>query len=279
MTTLRSNQDYLRSKQYPDASNLRARIALHERFSTNREDWQRWVFDQFDFPRRARLLELGCGPGSLWQGNLGRIPRGWKIILSDFSPGMLDEAWRTLHSSGNDFQFEVIDAQKIPYPNNYFDGVIANHMIYHVPNRPAALAEIHRVLTPGGKLYAATNGEKHMAEVDDIIRRFNPDMAEARLELGPNEFTLENGAEQLSTFFPKVDMRPFENALEVTEAAPLVAYVLSMVNPSLDFSADQIASLERLVAKEIGKKRSLHITKSTGLFIAEKSNGKNGNGS
>ena len=92
-----SNPDYLH-KQYGDLSNLDARVALHARFSTSPIDWQRWVFDQLDLPAEARVLELGSGPGWLWRGNVERIPAGWTVTLSDFSPGMVETAappWRT----------------------------------------------------------------------------------------------------------------------------------------------------------------------------------------
>lgn len=85
------NQTHLLKNQYHNASNLNERMALHARFSVNREGWHRWVFDQLDLPPQAHLLELGCGPGTLWAKNQ-RDSQGWDILLSDFSAGMLDEA-------------------------------------------------------------------------------------------------------------------------------------------------------------------------------------------
>ncbi len=56
-------------------------------------------------------------------------------------------------------QFKEIDAQSIPFEDETFDAVIANHMLYHVPDRPKAIAEIKRVLKPGGRLIATTIGK------------------------------------------------------------------------------------------------------------------------
>lgn len=145
-----SNQQYLLDEQYRDASNLNSRITLHERFSTNPYGIFRWIFDHFDLPAGAHILELGCGSGQLWLKNLDRIPSGWSITLSDFSPGMLEEARGNLSQSGHPFAFQVIDAQSIPIEDESFDAVIANHMLYHVPDRAVALAEVRRVLRPGG---------------------------------------------------------------------------------------------------------------------------------
>ncbi len=141
--------------QYGDASNLNARIALHERFSANAYGWPRWVFDQLDLPDESHLLEIGCGAGGLWADNLDRIPAGWEITLTDASPGMLAEAQRNL-SIQRRFAFRLADAQKLPFEDGAFDAVIANHMLYHVPDRPRAFSEIARVLRDGGTLYAAT---------------------------------------------------------------------------------------------------------------------------
>src|SRR5512133_3396152 len=121
-----NNQDYLLSRQYKNAANLTSRLNIHARFSTNPYGWFRWVFDQYDFPPHCQVLELGCGTGDIWRANLARIPAGCRVILSDFSTGMVAQARQNLAESGM-FAFEVIDAQSIPYENERFDVVIANH--------------------------------------------------------------------------------------------------------------------------------------------------------
>jgi hypothetical protein len=66
---------YLRHEQYRTSGNLQARIDFHVRFRTNPYDWQLWVFDRLRLPAEARVLEIGCGAGSLWLENRARIPR------------------------------------------------------------------------------------------------------------------------------------------------------------------------------------------------------------
>ena len=66
-------------RAYRDSSKLDARKTLHGRFSTNPHGFHRWVFDQLELPPESRVLELGCGPGYLWQENLHRIPNGWRM--------------------------------------------------------------------------------------------------------------------------------------------------------------------------------------------------------
>ena len=68
-----TDQNYLKSEQYQDASNLNVRIAFHRRFGTATIGWQEWVFNQLALPPDAHILELGCGPGRLWADNLDRL--------------------------------------------------------------------------------------------------------------------------------------------------------------------------------------------------------------
>lgn len=261
-----ADQQYLLTQQYHNASNLEARINLHARFSTNTYGWLPWVFDQFDLPAHCHILELGCGPGRLWLENLARIPEGWDVTLSDFSPGMLDEARRNLSGSAHRFRFEVIATQSIPYDDEPFDAVIANHMLYHVPDRSRALSEIRRVLTLGGRLYATTNGPSHLREIVQLVHEVNP---AATFLTGPSasEFRLDNGFEALLRCFSEVSLRRYEDALIANEAGPIVAFILSTAWRSA-LSDEQVVLLNRLVEQRIAATGVFHVTKEAGMFIA-----------
>jgi ubiquinone/menaquinone biosynthesis C-methylase UbiE len=251
--------------QYRDATNLNARVQLHERFSTNRYGWHRWVFDQLAIPPNGQVLEVGCGPGLLWQQNLGRIPHDWEITLGDLSPGMLDDARRNLANVGRSFQFRQVDAQQIPFPDASFDAVIANHMLYHVPDRDRALGKIRRVLRPDGRFYAATNGKKHLQGAWELMSRAGFNRFE-RPFLG-DAFSLENGAEQIGRHFPRVDLRRYDDALVVTEVDPLIAYVVSgIAEPERE--ADKLERLAEILEEEIRCRGAVRIAKETGIFIA-----------
>ena len=251
-------------KQYKDSSNLDARITLHQRFSVNPNGWHPWVFDHFDLPPRCRILELGCGPGSLWLENLDRIPTGWEITLTDFSAGMLEEARRNLEKQRT-FQFKVIDAQSIPFEGGSFDAVIANHMLYHVPDRLAALKEIRRVLKPTGHFYATTAGNQHLVEIANLIGKFDPELTSWGME-ATSSFTLENGKAQLSQGFAKTRVYRYENALEVTEVDPLVDYILS---GRAHILTRRRAAFREFIARTMESRGgSFHITIDSGLFVS-----------
>jgi SAM-dependent methyltransferase len=264
-----TNPDYLLSVQYKTASNLNARAHLHKRYSTNRTPWCRWVFDrllQAGPPAAPAVLELGCGPGHLWEENLDRLPAGWDVTLTDFSPGMLDEARRNLSRAARAFRFEQADAQRIPFEAERFDLVVANHMLYHVPDRAAACVEIRRVLKPGGRLLAATNGEAHMRELWDLLRQCVPDLAPMNEMIAG--FTLENGRRQLESFFGDVHLHLYDDALEVTEPEPLIAYALSSRAYGLSAQPGALGCFARLVRQRLALDGAIHIGKATGLFEA-----------
>lgn len=252
------------TSQYQNATNLNTRIQLHQRFSINKYGWQRWVFDQLEFPPQCRILELGCGTGDLWLENMDRVPAEWEITLSDFSAGMLQQAQQNLDHRRR-FRFEIIDAQSMPFEGRSFDGVIANHMLYHVPDKTKALSEIRRVLKPDGSFYASTVGQRHLQEIADLVGRFDSQLAwwGARLS---ESFVLENGAAQLAHWFTHVALHSYEDSLIVTEPAALIDYILSgriklSVDQQIDFSNFVNQEFQRLDGK-------LYVTKDSGIFVS-----------
>jgi ubiquinone/menaquinone biosynthesis C-methylase UbiE len=250
------------SEQYKTPANLDARIQLHERFGHEAQPWSHWILDQIDAPANAHVLEVGCGTGKLWQENYGRIPPGWKITLSDQSAGMLADARQRLGELR--FAFEQFAIQSIPFPAATLDVVIANHMLYHVPDLPNGLGEIRRVLKPGGHLYAATNGQHHMRELNELISAIRPEALTWRQSM---RFTLEDGAQWLAPHFAQVELRRFDSYLLVNESAPLVDYVVSMqeLTPS-----EQSALAKHVEGERQARGGAIRIQRDTGLFCAIK---------
>lgn len=254
-------------KQFKDDKYLNARIALHRRFNTNPYSRYKWFFDRFDVPEQAHIVELGCGPGDLWKENLDRIPAGWDITLTDLSEGMLAAAQRNLSSGGRAFTFEMADAQDLPFEDSRFDAVIANHMLYHVPDRARAFAEIRRVLKPDGTLYASTNSETNMDELWGVFRRHIPERK--HFLVAGSGFTLENGAAQLSAAFGDVQRYDCTDSLRVTDAEAVVAYFASFnVSTDTPITEAQLAAIRDDVDARIQAEGAFVINKLVGIFVA-----------
>lgn len=252
------------TNQYRNANNLNARIRLHEECSVNPQGWYAWLFERFALSAACRVLELGCGTAAVWQANLAHIPAGVELLLSDFSAGMVEQAQGNLGSDER-FHFQVIDAQSIPLPDGQFDVVIANHMLYHVPDRARALREMRRVLKPQGRFFASTVGDAHLRELSDLITRFDPRLS-GWGSIPTGSFSLENGAAQLSEYFAQVTLRRYADALHVSDAGLLTAYILSGF---MDLEEDRQAELARFVRAEMETQGGkIIITKDSGLFEA-----------
>jgi ubiquinone/menaquinone biosynthesis C-methylase UbiE len=262
-------------EQYQTSNNLSARIALHERFSTRKGAFHAWLFDHLKVPEQGRVLELGTGSAKLWQVNCDRIPQGWTITLSDLSEGMLADAKKNIADSSNTFLFQQVDAQAIPFEDSSFDIVMANYMLYHVPDVDKALSEVRRVLKPDGRFYAGTGGLDHMKELDDFMEAHMsaklPGVFE-RMDSVTGHFALENGAKKIGRHFASVKLHlPPESHLHVTEAEPFMAYILSMARWSAltkDVSKETVDEVVREARKIAEEKLPIHITTSAGLFEA-----------
>lgn len=253
-------KDWLLTQQYHDASRLTARATLHARFSTNPTRWFSWLFDHFQTSPAAQILELGCGPGWLWLTNRERILTGWHITLTDFSEGMLVEAQQNLAPVAHAFAFAVADVQAIPDSDDSFDMVIANHMLYHAPDIPVALAEIRRVLKPGGRFYASTLAGDYMHELEQFMSGRKPPHL---------SFNLDNGAEMLAAQFGHVSLHHFDNTLVVTESEPLIAYMVSMTPQSAIELHERIyKDVGPLVQRALDEHGEIRLTANAGLFEA-----------
>lgn len=262
-----SDQAYLRDDQYKNAGNLNARIALHERFSTNRQGWAGWAFEQWCalLPAKARVLEVGCGPAFIWARNRDRIPTGWQVTLTDFSPGMLVEARTALGPAAARFVLAEADAQALPLADESFDGVIAHHMLYHVPDRPRAYAEFRRVLAPDGVVIVALNGEDHLREIRNLVEEGFP--GAVRPDSSANkQLPTGRAVEEMRTVFSRVEVIPYEDGLEVTEAQPLVDYVLS----DFHYQVSDKAAFTQFVEERLQRDGVIRIRKDSALIVAQK---------
>ena len=256
------------NEQYADSRNLRARARIYELFGTNDRDWSRWVFEQLDLPAASRILELGCGPGTLWAANATGIPTGWEITLTDLSLGMITEARHSLRHGEREFGFAVCDAQSVPFRDGSFDAVLANHMLYHVPYRPRAYSEIRRVLKPGGRLFATTNGAGHLRELADIVVKVKPEGFGAAAK-ETSRFGLETGKTQLAAWFAAVEVRRGDGELLVTDVEPLIEYVQSSARMRLN--DHQLSEFREHARYRLSANGVIRITTSGGMFIAWKS--------
>jgi len=196
-------------EQYEREDNLRARQGLYEETEgPNAADvlWQTLV----EWKPRL-VLEVGGGPGELAQRMQQEL--GASVAFVDSSPRMVELA----RARGVDAQ--VGDIQELPFADGTFDTVVAAWMLYHVPDLDRGLAEVARVLRPGGALIAVTNSVHHLSELRDLVAQPN---------LWADSFSRENGESHLGRHFAHIDRFDMETVVTVRDRQKLVAYCDSM---------------------------------------------------
>lgn len=253
-----NNKEFVK-KQYESATNLNTRISIHEKYSVNRQGFGNWIFSHYQIHRDMCILELGCGTGDMWAQNSAMIKSCRELVLSDFSGGMIQAA----HEKVGDFPnvtYQVIDIQNIPYEVGRFDAVIANMMLYHVPDLNKGLSEVRRVMKPGGIFYSATYGERGItAWLAELLKPYG---VVDRLN---RSFTLQNGKQWLSQYFTSVDKLEYMDCLEVTNVDDMLDYIYSLTGMS-DVSSikknDLKAVLEQNMVDGV-----LKVPKEYGMFI------------
>ncbi len=271
-----SNAKHALQEQYKTTQNIDARVRLHKECSTNPTGWFPWVFSQCNVTENCRILELGCGNGALWSDNASVLPSNIEIILTDISEGLLAETKMKLSEdlssiiSSNALKVDFIacDCADLPFENQQFDIVIANHLLFYIEDRETVYQEILRVLKAGGRFLASTYGPKHMEEITTLVQEFHPSITLADVELY-EIFGLQNGAEELKRHFTQVDTKYYEDGLVVSNPQRLLEYIISCHGNQNEYILPKYQEFKDMLAKKLSKKPFM-ITKDAGLFICKK---------
>ena len=157
----------------------------------------------------AALLEVGCGTGELAERCAREL--GCRVVALDQSTAMVEA------TAVRGVEAVVGDVQALPFAHGSFDCALAAWMLYHVPDLQRGMAELRRVLRPGGRLVAITNGQRGMAEL----------LVPAGLVRPSATFRRENGAELLAAHFDEVAQIDLRSTGLVADAGVARAYLES----------------------------------------------------
>ena len=251
--------------QYRNSTNISARIRLHRLFSSNKQGWFPWIYEQCQITEGMKILELGCGNGRLWIENKAKLPADCEIILSDISEGMIRDVRREQSLQDDRFSFAAFDCHAIPYEDASFDLVIANHVLFYCKDVDRVCSEVGRVLKPGGRFVCGTYGVAHMKEVSRLVTQFDDRITLSGENLYEH-FGKENGAQALAPYFAEVDWQQYEDALIVPQAEPLIEYVLSCHGNQNQYILEKYNKFRKYVEGQI--RNGYTITKDAGIFIS-----------
>ncbi len=157
-----------------------------------------------------RVIEVGGGPGEL----AARIATdlACEVVMLDISPRMVELA----RHRGVDAL--VGDVQSLPFADETFDCAVAAWMLFHVPDIDAGLAELARVLRPGGRLVATTNSTDHLKELREL----------AGSAAWTQVFTRENGEEVIGRHFDGIERRDADGWVAIEDDEIVRAFVASL---------------------------------------------------
>lgn len=244
-------------RQYKTPRNLNTRISIHEKYSTNQQPFGDWIVSHYDLRPGMKILELGCGTGDMWKNRLP-LPESTELLLTDFSAGMLEAAKQNIQAEN--VAFRQVDIQEIPFPDASFDIVIANMMLYHIPDLHKGLSEVRRVLKEGGTFYCATYGIHGIMEyITGLLKGQNVSGS-----IGTT-FTLQNGARTLSQHFDCVQRLDREDGLAITDIGDFADYIYSL--SGLTNITDVPRDVLLCILKRHTENGILYIPKEYGMFI------------
>ncbi len=256
-------------------SNLRRHI--HDTYTIPRVNYVDWVLSNYQWRGNERLLDVGCGHGAYYDPLMDH-GADLQYYGLDIEAGVLIEH---PHPSGR----VLADAQYIPFPDNSFDVIMANHMVYHVQNIDQTLAEFHRVLKPGGCLIGATNSVQNMPELQVLMRRAILLLAHsASPQIQPpipasDNFALENGTRYLARYFYAVARYDLPSKLVFPEIEPVMEYIEStrpMREPQLPSDVDWedvMMIMRQQITHLINHLGELAINKLAGVLVASDNGG------
>ncbi|NFI55764.1 methyltransferase domain-containing protein [Clostridium botulinum] len=255
-------------EQYNSDENLNLRTNLHS-YNINKIDWDKWCFQKMNLIKCSKILELGCGVGKLWIKNQDFIDENSEIILSDFSPNMLKCAKNNLENLDCKFKYKKINAEDIPYDDESFDVVIAEHMLYFVTDIEKALSEIKRVLKPNGIFYVTTNSCNSMIELNKLAEKFDPNLDINNNGLS-SRFDLENGEKMLKKYFNNIESEILEGKIILDKAEPVVSYKASTIQGNSILVGKKREEFTKYLEKYIEENKNIEITTKAGIFKASK---------
>lgn len=252
-------------QQYMDSSNLDASIKLQDRFGSNRLGWYKWTFNNIKLDNKYKVLEIGCGNGALWSKNINLLDKEINITLTDVCEDMINSSKKNLSNYSDIFNFKIVDPYNIPFEDESFDLVIANHILFYMRDVDKVLREIKRVLKLGGYFYSSTIDSKNMKELESLLRGFNNNIKIEEKKISSN-FGIENGEEILSNHFSQIKKYLYKDKLVINDAKGILEYIYSIPGNIIELIDTKKKDFEKYIDSNINKQGNIYITNNQVLF-------------
>lgn len=246
---------------------LAARARLHQAYSVAETPWFEWVASRLPLRAGDAVLDIGCGPGWFWAASAAVVPAGIELALADQSAGMVAEAVErcTALPFGSVTGVEA-NAAALPFAEGSFDVVVAMHMLYHLPDPAVAIAEMARVLKPGGTLAVTTNGVDNLRGLYQLTTVFGSEPVDP----AGVAFGFDKAERLMRAAFGNVERAEHPSGLRITEPDD-VFLALTSYPPGDGADDEKLAAFRAAIDGAFAAGGGvLEVEKQTGLFLSRK---------
>ena len=224
---------------------------------------------QFDLPAATAellhdvpgpIVDVGCGPGRHVAALRADRPQR-TVVAMDLSPGMAKVAGPPA---------AVADITALPLADASCGGLLAMHMLYHVPDPEAGVRELARAKAPGGTVLIATNAEDDKEALSTVCRAAVADVPEAagwRRDVS-RRFGLTMAEAVARRYFASVRLLDYAGDIVVADPEPVVAFVESLGAwaPQAHLPA-VLDGIRRRVVEKIEKDGEFRIKTHIGILV------------
>ncbi|MEV6279929.1 class I SAM-dependent methyltransferase [Nocardia sp. NPDC051832] len=208
--------------EYSDPTALQVRIDIHRRYSEKPHDPQADVLAAINLTGAEYLADIGCGDAR-FLASLAAAGHQGPLVGVDTSAAMVGSADLIPGVRGI-----LADATRMPFDDNTFDVLTARHMLYHVPEPVAALAEFRRTTKPGGTVSVVVNRPRTCPRLRELITAHAATYGIDRTDAPPYTVDADSLPPLMNEVFGTATLLRRDNALVFDSPGPLIQFAESL---------------------------------------------------
>jgi ubiquinone/menaquinone biosynthesis C-methylase UbiE len=255
---------------------LQARIDIHSRYG--KRDIDRWMLELLRPAKGSRILDVGCGSGKQLEAFHSYLGGEAEITGGDVNQELLGQARARSAGAGGNWDIQELDFNEhFPIPEGSYDLVSCCFALYYAHDIGFTVGEMHRVLTPGGRLFTTGPMPENKQLFYEVIREATGK------PIPPMPGSSRYASDILQTIrdrFAQVEVHIFENPLEVESVGPFLDYTRASLSEdrklwgsffeNKDDFGRIMGQIESAARERLASQGELLMTKVVGGFVATK---------
>jgi ubiquinone/menaquinone biosynthesis C-methylase UbiE len=257
-------------------ADLQTRINIHGKYGSR--DIDQWMLDLLKLERGIKILDVGCGSGKQCFSFHKFLGGEAEIHGGDVNVELLNQAREANAKIGNPIQIREVDFNKtFPFESDQFDLVSCCFAIYYAEDIPFTLAEMHRVLKPGGRMFTTGPLPANKKLFYDVIKEATGKIIPPMPGSSRYESQIFTTAQKL---FSSAELHVFENPLVFDSVEPFLAYTRASLSEDRklwtglfqgkDDFARVMEQITEVASRRLQAEGKLVMTKVVGGIVATK---------